>query len=152
MSKLVIANWKMNPATLKEAQQMLSGIKRGVGKSKAEIVICPPFVYLEIAKKAFKNSKVKVGSQNCFWENQGPFTGEVSPLMLKNLGVGYVILGHSERVMKMGETNEMTSKKVKAVLEAKLTPIVCLGETLEEKQAGQTFAVIESELKESLAK
>lgn len=151
MKKIIVANWKMNPETLKEAQRMLLGLKAGVKNSKADVVICPPFVYLSEAKKAFKRaSNIKIGSQNCFWESKGAFTGEISPKMLKDLGVKYVILGHSERVMVMGETNEMTAKKVKAVLLAGLTPVVCIGETIEERNQSITFQVIEMELKESL--
>ena len=151
MKKIIVANWKMNPETLKEAQRMLLGLKAGVKNSKADVVICPPFVYLSEAKKAFKRaSNIKIGSQNCFWESKGAFTGEISPKMLKDLGVKYVILGHSERVMVMGETNEMTAKKVKAVLLAGLTPVVCIGETIEERNQSITFQVIEMGLKESL--
>lgn len=150
MKKIIVANWKMNPASLKEAQKMLAGLKTGVKNNKAEVVVCPPFVYLAEAKKVFGASGVKIGSQDCFWENSGAFTGEISPIMLKNIGVKYVILGHSERVMVMGETNEMTAKKVKAVLAIGLTPIVCIGETLEERRQSKTFFIIEKELKESL--
>ncbi|MFH0739743.1 MAG: triose-phosphate isomerase [bacterium] len=148
MKKIIVANWKCNPATLKEAQKILAGLKAGLKNTKAEVVICPPFVYIERFK--IQDSRFKIGAQDCFWENNGAYTGEVSPIMLKDLGVKYVILGHSERVMIMGETNEMTAKKVKAVLAASLVPIVCIGETLEERKQGKTFSIIEKELKESL--
>lgn len=147
MKKLIIANWKCNPTTLKEAQKMLAGLKAGIKNNKAEVVACPPFVYLSIFNRL---SAIKLGAQNCFWENSGAFTGEVSPKMLKDLGVNYVILGHSERIMAMGETNEMTAKKVKAVLDLGLLPVVCVGETLEEKEQGKTFPIVESEFRESL--
>ncbi len=151
MKKLIVANWKMNPVSLKEAQKMLAGLKAGVKNNKAEAVVCPPFVYLQEAAKILKNkANIKLGSQNCFWENAGAFTGEVSPKMLKDLGVKYVILGHSERVMVMGETNEMTAKKIKAALALGLLPIICIGETLEEKEQGKTFQIIEKEFRESL--
>ncbi|MDO8524216.1 MAG: triose-phosphate isomerase [bacterium] len=150
MKKLIIANWKCNPTTLKEAQKMMVGLRAGIKNNKIEVVVCPPFVYLAEAKKVFGVGAVKIGSQDCFWENQGAFTGEVSPTMLKNLGVKYVILGHSERVMVMGETNEMTAKKVKAVLSTGLTPVVCIGETLEERNQSKTFQIVEKKLRESL--
>lgn len=156
MKKLIIANWKCNPATLKEAQKMFLGLKAGIKNNpstllRAEVVVCPPFVYLSEANKIFKSaSNVKIGSQNCFWENNGAFTGEVSPKMLKDLGVKYVILGHSERITIMGETNEMTAKKVKTALSAGLMPVICIGETIEERKQSKTFQVIEKELKESL--
>ncbi|MDD4989935.1 MAG: triose-phosphate isomerase [Candidatus Pacebacteria bacterium] len=151
MKKLIIANWKMNPATLKEAQKMLLSLKAGIKNNKAEVAVCPPFVYLQEAAKILKNkANIKHGAQNCFWENAGALTGEVSPKMLKDLGVKYVILGHSERVMVMNETNEMTAKKVKAVLAMGLTPVICIGETSEEREQGKTFQVIEKEFRESL--
>lgn len=151
MKKIIIANWKCNPATAKEAQKLFLALKAGAKKTKPEMVVCPPFVYLPEAARILKPLGIKLGGQNCFWEEKGAFTGEVSPVMLKNLGVNYVLLGHSERVMILGETNEMTAKKVKAALLAGLTPIVCLGEDLAEKSSGQTFQIIEKELKESLA-
>ncbi len=151
MTKLIIGNWKMNPVTLKEAQKMLTGLKLGLsGNNKVEVVVCPPFVYLVEAKKVLGSGGVKIGAQSCFWENQGAFTGEVSPEMLKNLGVKYVILGHSERRMIMGESTSIVNKKIKAVLKNALTPVLCFGESLEEKQQGKSFVSIEKELKEML--
>lgn len=151
MKKLIIANWKCNPTTEKEAQKILLGLRAGVKNNKTEVVVCPPFVYLPEAGKILKaKSNIKIGSQNCFWEEKGAFTGEVSAKMLQDLGVKYVILGHSERIMIMEETTEMTAKKVKAVLKNNLTPIICLGETGEEKRQGKTFQVIEKEFRESL--
>jgi len=150
MKKLIIANWKMNPVSLKEAQKMFLVLKSGIKNNKAEVVVCPPFVYLTEAKKVFGTGVIKIGSQNCFWENKGAFTGEVSPSMLKSLGIGYVVLGHSERRIIMAETTEQVNKKIKAVLGNGLVPVVCFGESLEEKQQGQSFASIEKELKEML--
>jgi len=141
----------MNPVSFKEAQKLFLGIKTGAKNNKAEVVVCPPFVYLTEANRIFKSaSNIKIGSQNCFWENNGAFTGEVSPKMLKDLGVKYVILGHSERIIIMGDTNEMTAKKVKIALSAGLLPVICIGETLEERKQSKTFQVIEKALKESL--
>lgn len=149
MKKIIIANWKCNPTTSKEAQKMISFLKQGLKKvKKAEVVICPPFVYLASSK--FQESRVKLGSQDCFWEEKGAFTGEISAKMLKDLGVKYVILGHSERRYIFGETSESVAKKVKAVLNLSLTPIVCIGETLQDRKETKTFQVIEAQLKQSL--
>ncbi len=150
MKKIIIANWKCNPITLKEAQKMMAGLKAGIKNNKAEVVVCPPFVYLTSFK--FKVSSFKLGAQNCFWENSGAFTGEISPKMLKDLGVKYVILGHSERRIVMTETTGQVNKKVKAVLGAGLIPVVCFGESLEEKEQGQSFVLIEKGLKEMIEK
>ena len=112
MKPLIVANWKMNPQNLKEAKLLFNRVKKAGG------VICPPFVYL---------SSLKVtGAQDVFWEAGGAFTGEVSALMLKNLGVKYVIIGHSERRKYFKETDEMTAKKLKAVLKVGLKPILCI--------------------------
>ncbi|MDD5738389.1 MAG: triose-phosphate isomerase [Candidatus Pacebacteria bacterium] len=150
MKKLIIANWKMNPVSLKEAQKMMAGLKAGLKNSKVEVVVCPPFVYLTSFK--FQVLSFKLGAQNCFWENRGAFTGEVSVKMLKDTGVKYVILGHSERRIIMGETAGQVNKKIKAVLQSGLVPVVCFGESLEEKQQGKSFVSIEKELKEMLEK
>ncbi len=155
MKKLIIANWKCNPTTLKEAEKMMVGLKAGVKNNpsaslRAEVVVCPPFVYLPTINN--KLSIIKLGAQNCFWENSGAFTGEVSVKMLKDLRVKYVILGHSERRNIMAETTEQVNKKIKAVLGVGLIPILCFGESLEEKQQGSSFISIEKELKEMLEK
>ncbi|HUX35858.1 MAG TPA: triose-phosphate isomerase [Candidatus Paceibacterota bacterium] len=128
MRKLIVANWKMNPVSLKEALRLFERTQIYADKARinAEVVICPPFPYIApIAER--KSQKVKLGAQDDFWENQGAYTGEVSPLMLKNSGVKYVIVGHSER-RRLGETDEMINKKLKAALEARLKPILCVGE------------------------
>lgn len=129
---------------------MLAGLRTGIKNNKAEVVICPPFVYLAILNNQL--SIIKLGAQNCFWENAGPYTGEISPKMLKDLGVKYVILGHSERRIIMNESTGQVNKKIKAVLLASLIPVVCFGESLEEKQQGQSFSSIEKELKEMVEK
>jgi len=146
MKKIIVANWKCNPASLVQARKMFLGLQAGVKNNKAEVVICPPFVYLTEAAKVFKGGKIKLGAQDCFWAQGGPYTGEVSSSMLKSVGVRYVILGHSERRAK-GEDNATIVKKIKAVLKNNLTPIVCLGETAEQKQKGETFMVLEEEVK-----
>lgn len=122
MKKIVIANWKMNPQKLNDAKNLFNEIKRGERMIKAikdvEVIICPPFVFLASLKAN--------GSQDCFWQEGGAYTGEISPIMLKNLGVKYVILGHSERRRELKETNQMISKKVKAVMAVGLKPILCI--------------------------
>ena len=129
--KYLIANWKMNPATIKEARKLFDNIYQGVKDLSAEVVICPPSIYLPNLE--FEALNLHLGGQNCFWEQSGAFTGEISPEMLKNIGCKYVILGHSERRQYLGETDEMVGKKFKAVIKAGLIPILCIGETKQER-------------------
>ena len=127
MKKLVVANWKENPESERDAVSLAKRIEKGISKSgKNEVVIAPPFPFLSAVEKVFK--RVKLCAQNVFWENKGAYTGEVSPTMLKNSGVEYVIIGHSER-RRLGETDEMLNKKVKASLKAGLKVILCVGES-----------------------
>ena len=166
MKKLVVANWKMNPQNLTEAKLLFDSVKRGIGikdVKNVEVVICPPFVYLPyLLKPKTSNLKPKLGAQDCFWEDSNPpttlplkrapkgaFTGEISPLMLKNLGCEYIIIGHSER-RKLGETDEMINKKIKAVIATKLNPILCIGETEKERKQGKTFQVLKQQINEDL--
>lgn len=128
MSKLIIGNWKCNPASFNEAQRLFGVIKKGINKDEnVEVVICPPFIYLSSLITASQN-KIVLGAQNCFWEQKGAFTGEISPDELKDIGCQYVIIGHSERRKYFQETDEMINKKVKAILKSRLKPILCLGE------------------------
>ena len=164
--KIIVANWKMNPPTLKEAEAFFyavlnSKFSRNAGSRPAgqiqnslELIICPPFIYLESLSKIL-NSKFyilnsRLGAQDCFWEKQGAYTGEISPLMLKKLGVEHAIIGHSERRRYLGETDEMIAKKIKTVFENKLTPILCVGEALEQKGKGTQKIIIQEQLKKSL--
>ena len=128
MKVFIIGNWKMNPGGLKKAKSLFDSIKRGLRnvkkKKKVEVVLCPPFVYLQGFKS--KALPFKLGSQNCFWEEKGAFTGETSPLMLKDLGCKYVIIGHSERRKYFQETDTMINKKLSLVLKAGLIPILCI--------------------------
>jgi len=130
MKPLIVANWKMNPGTLSEAKELFGRVAEGVEDVKnVEIVICPPFVYISsLGASAFAKASagLRFGSQDCFWEEKGAYTGEVSPKMLKDLGCEHVILGHSERRRNLGETDEMINKKMKAALSAELKPILCL--------------------------
>jgi len=130
MKPLIIANWKMNPETAIEAQRLLDAIGKGLqGIRGVEVVICPPFLYLPMFQAL--EFKFQVGAQDCFWEAQGAYTGEVSPNMLKDLGCTHVILGHSERRKYSGETEEMVQKKMKAALAAGLKVVLCVGENEE---------------------
>ena len=136
MKSFVVANWKMNPQTFAEAKFLFNLIKKKVKKvKKIEVVICPPFLYSSLltAKKIY-NLKIKLGAQNCFWEEKGAYTGEISPSMLKGFGIEYVIIGHSERRRILGETDEMINKKIKKIISLKLKPIFCIGETKKEKR------------------
>ncbi|MEK7574286.1 MAG: triose-phosphate isomerase [Patescibacteria group bacterium] len=149
-NKIIIANWKMNPVSSKEAESLFSSLKKEIKNIKdIETVICPPFIYLANFLKS-KTKNLKLGSQNCFWENQGAYTGEISPLMLKNLGVEYIIIGHSEQRNYSGETDEMIAKKIKAVIENGLTPVLCVGETLEQKKNELAKKIIEKQLEQGL--
>ncbi len=148
MKTIIIANWKCNPQTLAKAKELFDKVADGLKDIKnAEVIICPPFPYLFNLKS--DNLNIKLGSQDVFW-GEGTYTGEVSPKMLKDLGCEYVILGHSERRRNLGETDEMINKKVKAALSAGLLPILCIGETGEEKSANKTKEVLEKQLKGGL--
>ena len=138
MKTLIIGNWKMNPQAPAKAKLLFNSIKRGIKDVKnVEAVICPPFVYLANLQQTTNN--LQLGAQDCYWEEEGAFTGEVSPLMLKNLGVKYVIIGHSERRRYLNETDETVNKKLKVALKQKLKPILCIGETEKERKMGKTF-------------
>ena len=151
MKKFIIANWKCNPPTEKKAQQLFLSVKRGLKKKKnMEVIICPPFCYLSVINNNL--SFLKLGAQNCFFEDKGAYTGEVSCEMLKSLKCKYVIIGHSERRKIFGETNEIINKKIKKALKSGLEPIFCIGETLEEKQQNNTFKILEKEIKKGLEK
>ena len=156
--KIIIGNWKMNPLTLKEAEKLFGAVAKNIsGVKKTEVVICPPFLYLEKLRKFSR--KIKLGAQDAFWGDAGAFTGEISAEMLYNLGVKYVILGHSERrAMPVrqslgvggGETNEIINKKIKSALASGLRPILCVGENLRDENHGY-FNLVKTQLEECLA-
>ena len=145
MKNLVVANWKMNPVNQKEAKNLFEAIKKGIRNVKnIEVVICPPFVYLNLFKG------LTLGAQNVFYKEKGAFTGEVSASQLRDLKVKYVIIGHSESRQYLNETNEIINKKIKESLSEKLKPILCVGETNEEKQMGKKVEVLEKQITENL--
>ena len=149
--KIIAGNWKMFK-TAPEAAQLVNGLKTELsGQTAVDVVLCPPFVYLGKAVELLKGTNIAVGAQNVYWEESGAFTGEVSAPMLTSLEVKYVIIGHSERRQFFGETNETVNKRTKAALKAGLKPIVCVGESLAEREAGKTFAVVQDHVTGSLA-
>ena len=138
---IIAGNWKMNK-TIAETKELIAELKPLVADAEAEVVICVPYTDLAAAVEATKGSNIKVGAENVHWAEKGAFTGEISAQMLVELGVEYVIIGHSERRQYFGETDATVNARVKAALAAGLKPIICVGETLEEKEAGQTDAVV----------
>jgi len=151
MRKPIIAgNWKMHK-TIDEAVSFVEEIKPLVKDAKAEVVVCPTFVALDAVVKAAKGTNIKVGAQNVYFEEKGAFTGEIAPNMLEAMGVDYVIIGHSERRQYFNETDESVNKKVKAVFAHNMVPILCVGESLEEREANITEEVIERQVKLDLA-
>ncbi|OIO36941.1 MAG: triose-phosphate isomerase [Candidatus Omnitrophica bacterium CG1_02_44_16] len=149
--KVIAGNWKMNKTT-SEAIELTNGLMRELYKIEdVEIIVCPPFTALEEASEVVYESNIKLGAQNMHWETNGAFTGEVSPAMLKELGCQFVILGHSERRQYFHETNENVNKKSIAALKNGLTPIVCVGERLEEREANKAFQVIQNHVEGSLS-
>ncbi len=148
---IIAGNWKMNK-TPAEAKTLIADIKTAVGKQKwCDVVLCVPFVDIANAVKAAKDSRIAIGAENMHFEKSGAFTGEISADMLKELGVKYVIIGHSERRQYFAETDNTVNLKIKAALEAGLRPIVCVGETLEQREAGITEEHIAMQIKLALA-
>jgi len=145
--KLVIANWKMNPIFAKDAEKLFTNISNNLPVlKKSEVVICPPFLYLE--KLNGISSKINLGAQDAFWGSAGPFTGEISGEMLLNVGVKYVILGHSER-RELGESNIFINKKIKGVLSLGLIPILCVGDK-ERDENHEYFNFVKVQIEECL--
>lgn len=151
MRKAIIAgNWKMNK-TVEEAVKMVEELKPLVKDATCDVVVCPTFVCLDAVKKAVAGSNIKVAAQNMHFEENGAFTGEVSPGMLEAMGIEYVVLGHSERREYFNETDEALNKKVKAAFAHNLVPILCCGETLEQREAGVTNDFIACQIKVDMA-
>ena len=150
MRKPIIAgNWKMHK-TIAEALEFVNEVKDRVNNDKVEAVICAPFTLLKDLKQATKGTNIKIGAQNMHFEEKGAFTGEISPLMLKELDMDYVVIGHSERRQHFNETDETVNKKVLKALEVGIDPILCVGETLEEREAGNTKDVCKVQVEKAL--
>ena len=150
MLKLIVANWKMNK-TVHEAVALAKELKELLKNEKhAEIAVCPAFTALQSVSEELKQSNIKLGAQNMHFENSGAYTGEISPIMLKEMGCKYVILGHSERREFFIENDSFINKKVIAALNNGLSPILCVGENLEQKKSNKTNEVIESQLRNCL--
>jgi triosephosphate isomerase len=148
---LIAGNWKMHK-TLAEAAALAREIRRGVGDgTRVEVVLAPPFTALAAVAAELKGSPLGLAAQDTFWEREGPFTGAISPWMLLDVGCRYVIVGHSERRQHFGETDRTVNRKLKAALSAGLRPILCVGETIEERQAGRTLKRVARQLREGLA-
>ena len=151
MRKAIIAgNWKMNK-TVSEALKLVEELKPLVSDAKCDVVVCPPYVCLDAVVKSVKGSNIKVGAQNMHYEENGAYTGEVAPNMLKNIGIDFVIIGHSERRQYFNETDESINKKVKKAFEYGIIPIVCCGETLNERETNVTEEVLGKQIKLDLA-
>ncbi len=138
MEKLIVANWKMNPEDVSKAREIAFFSDQG------GVILCPPVIFLNEVKKEIK--KATIGAQDVFWERKGSFTGETSALMLKNIGCKYVIIGHSERRRNLKEDNSIIEKKMKALIEEGITPILCIGETREERDKKEAEKIVAEQL------
>ncbi|MDD3296963.1 MAG: triose-phosphate isomerase [Candidatus Omnitrophica bacterium] len=146
----IAGNWKLNKS-IKEAIELVTELKRDlIDIEAADIVVCPVFTALSDVSDVIIDSNIKLGAQDVYWQESGAFTGEVSSTLLKDAGCTYVIIGHSERRKYFFETDETVNKKIKAAQNAELIPIVCVGETLEERESGKTMEVIKGQLQGSL--
>lgn len=151
MRRAIIAgNWKMNN-TISEAVALINELKPMIKDAKCDVVVCPTFLSLPTAVELCKGTNIKVGAQNMHFEDNGAFTGEVSPLMLKELGVDYVIIGHSERRQYFNETDETVNKKLKAAFSHDISPILCVGESLSQRELGITEEVLATQIKLDLS-
>lgn len=147
---IIAANWKMNK-TITEAKKFMKKIKEKVPDENAvDTVVCPPALFLDRLVQLAEGSRIKIGAQNMHDEESGAFTGETSPLALQDLGITYVILGHSERRLLFSETDAFIHNKVRAAFAYELTPIICVGETLEDREAGQTEDIVSRQVEKAL--
>lgn len=151
-TQIIAGNWKMH-TTLAEASILVEGLKKALAQTTTErqVVVCPPFTGLSTVTDLVADTAIAVGAQNMHFEEKGAFTGEVSPVMLSDIGCEYVILGHSERRQYFGETNETVNQKIKTALRFAMTPIVCVGESLAQREADETEAFIATQLEAGLA-
>ncbi|MFZ5965735.1 MAG: triose-phosphate isomerase [Bacillota bacterium] len=142
---IIAGNWKMHKS-IQEGIRFVEELKDKVSGTDVEVVVCTPFTMLLSVKEAVKNTNIKLAAQNMHWEEQGAFTGEVSPVMLKEIGVDYCIIGHSERRQYFNETDETVNKKVLAALKHDIKPILCVGETLNEREKGHTEGIVKNQV------
>ena len=146
---LIAGNWKMHN-NCAQSVELVSQLIKSVPASEVDIVVAPPYTALSSVAAVLKDSPIALAAQNIFWEESGAFTGEIAPAMLKDVGCTHVIIGHSERRQFFNETNDTVNKRLKAALKASLIPIVCIGETLSEREGEKTLAVIEEQITEGL--
>lgn len=145
---IIAGNWKMN-MTKGAALDYIAELKEKVAGTDVDVVICPPTILLGALKEAAKGTNIKIGAQNMHWEEKGAFTGETSATMLKDLDIDYCIIGHSERRQYFGETNETVNKKIKAAINQGIIPIVCVGETLDDRNEGKTKSLLKEQVTEA---
>jgi triosephosphate isomerase len=151
LTPLIVGNWKMFTDRTR-ARELATEVRQGLGpETRVQVGVCPPFPYLGVVGEALAGSAVVLGAQNCYPESEGPYTGEVSPRMLVDMGCQYVILGHSERRHKLGETDSFINRKVVAALDAGLKVILCFGETLADRQGERTEAILQTQMNGSLS-
>ena len=149
-NKIIAGNWKMNK-TRKETKELIANLIPLVKDTKNTVIICVPYTDLDVAVQLTKGTNIHVGAENCHWKESGAFTGEIAPSMLTELGVEYVVIGHSERRTYFGETDATVLARTKAALAAGLKPIVCIGETLEERNSGNMGTVLRRQVVEGFA-
>ena len=150
-SPIIAGNWKMNK-TPEEAAVLCRDLLPRLGAlDDREVVLCPPFTALAVVSETIRGTKIALGAQNVFYEESGAYTGETSPVMLKALGVEYVIIGHSERRQYFGETDELVNRKVKAAIQHGLKPIICVGETLDQREAGITESLVKNQVEKAFS-
>jgi triosephosphate isomerase len=143
---IIAGNWKMNN-TIKQSLELVREIKETKLNDQVESVLCVPYTVLQSIAKEIKDTNIKLGAQNMHWEENGAFTGEISPLMLNEIGIDYCIIGHSERRQYFNETDETVNKKIKSALSHDINPIVCVGETLEERESNRAEEIVKNQVK-----